>query len=1048
MTDEPNQNASIYLGDALTKLERYEEAIVAYRKAIETNPNFSEPYLKLAEILVKLERWKEAAPIYRKIIELIPNFKQIPEIVANLDRPSPAPIATQQQVTIAKLHQQAIQKNPDRLVNYYAAIDFQPQNSNLYLGLGNALAKKGYFDKAIVVYRMALQINPAFGDVYYNLAQILTHSERYPEAVECWQKFRQIQPSRVKAEDYCKLGKALFAQEKYAEAITFLRQTLELQPNDYEAHYLLGQILASENKWGEAIAHYQQARKTQPQRWEAHHLLGEAWQEIGKLGEAVIAYQRAIEAKEDISWCHNGLGSVLLKLHRWEEAAVAYRRSIELKADFPWAHYNLGEALNALEHLDEAIVAYRQAIRLQPNLTHASEKLVSLLRQRAKQDFADALNYSVLETELGVYNTSSSFHLVWNSLLHSRARLVFPAVTAPKISVIIVLDDRAELSLNCLNSLLQQRFQEYETIVVTRSTSTEIPTETQSLLARLDNIKLVTDNLDRAIETGTGTYLLFIKNTMQMSIDLLQTALETIESNPSIAAVIGKTIDSNGTLQEAGGTLDREGNYIGFGWGDNPWQSEYMYRRSIETSNSAFFFTKRGEFLDLGSFDRDYNSLEAKITDYCLRLQQTGREIVYDPNIILFTPRIHIIANITTVERELLLSKHQQWLQRRSPRNLDSDRPRILFFDDYLPHAQLGAAPRTYCLLFSLAAAGSRITFYPTISDEKTDWQKIYTNLPASVEVTIDRGLPRLKEFLEERQGYYDFVVVSKPSHMDYLNNILAQDNYLQQSKIIYNAEAISCLQEFAQLSFQGKSPSPEEQQNVLETELKVARHSHCILAASPQEAQYFRDCGYDNVCDLGHSVAPNPTPNTFEERREILFIGGVRSIHSPNADSIKWLVQEIFPKIQADAIFSYPSPQLLIASNRVQEIEECVNKANNSGIVLFDLQDNPDDLYNRSRLFVAPMLYGVGIPWKIYEAAARGLPIVTTSLVASQLGWQPEKDLLTADNAEDFAKQCRRLDRDRELWYEVRNNAMERIQRECSPTSFNSVLKEIFTLD
>jgi O-antigen biosynthesis protein len=1042
MTDEPNQNASIYLGDALAKLERYEEAIVAYRKAIETNPNFSEPYLKLAEILVKLERWQESAPIYRKIIELIPNFNQIPEIVANLDRPSPAPIATQQQVTIAKLHQQAIQRNPDRLVNYYAAIDFQPQNSNLYLGLGNVLAKKGYFDKAIVVYRMALQINPAFGDVYYNLAQILTHSERYPEAVECWQKFRQIQPSRVKAEDYCKLGKALFAQEKYAEAATFLRQTLELQPNDYEAHYLLGQILASENKWGEAIAHYQQASKTQPQRWEAHHLLGEAWQEIGKLEEAVKAYQKAIEAQENISWCHNGLGSVLLKLHRWGEAVIAYRRSIELKADFPWAHYNLGDALNALEQRDEAIVAYRQAIRLQPNLTHASKKLVSLLRQRAKQDFTDALNYFAPETELDVDNTSSSFHLVWNALLHSRARLVFPAVTAPIISVVIVLDDRAELSLNCLNSLLQQRFQEYETIVVTRSTSTE----TQSLLARLDNIKLVTDNLDRAIETVTGTYLLFIKNTMQMSIDLLQTALETIESNPPIAAVIGKTIDSNGTLQEAGGTLDREGNYVGFGWGDNPWQSEYMYRRPIETSNSAFFLTKRREFLDLGSFDRDYNSLEAKITDYCLRVGQAGREIVYDPNIILFASHIRIISNITTVERELLLSKHQKWLQRRSPRHLDSDRPRILFLDDCLPHTEFGTVSRTHRILSSLAAAGSHITFYPTIADEKIDWQKIYTNLPASVEVTIDRGLSRLKEFLEERQGYYDFVVVSKPSNMDYLHNILAQDNYLQQSKIIYNAEAIYCLQEFAQLSFQGKSPSPEEQQNLLETELKVARHSHCILAASPQEAQYFRDYGYDSVRDLGHSVAPNPTPNTFEERREILFIGGVRSIHSPNSDSIQWLVREIFPKIQADAIFSYPSPQLLIASNRVQEIEECVNKANNSGIVLLDLQDNPDDLYNRSRLFVAPMRYGASLPLKIYEAAARGLPIVTTSFVASQLGWQPEKDLLTADNTEDFAEQCRRLDRDRELWYEIRNNAMERIRRECSPTSFDSILKEIFT--
>jgi tetratricopeptide (TPR) repeat protein len=406
MSNEPNQNSAISLGDALAKQKRYEEAIAAYRQAIAQAPSFPSTYIKVAKILFELKRWQEAKAVYRRVTELDPNFRDIPPEILNLGNNKPAntanrqaatqQIATQQQLTIVKLHQQAIQQAPDRLENYYTAIDFQPQDIQLYLGLGNALVRQGYFDKAIVVCRMVLQLNPNLSEAYYYLARIFSHNERYAEAVECWQKFRQLEPNRFHAEECCNLGKALFATEKYTEALIFLRQTLELQPNNYDAHYLLGQILASEKQWGEAIARYQQASKIQPQRWEAYYLLAEIWQEIGKFEEAEKSYRQAIAVKKDISWCYNGLGNVLLKLERWEEAAIAYRQSIALKADFPWAHYNLGEAFATIERIDEAIAAYRQAIRLQPNLARVREKLSRLLRQRAERDLAEALTYEIL----------------------------------------------------------------------------------------------------------------------------------------------------------------------------------------------------------------------------------------------------------------------------------------------------------------------------------------------------------------------------------------------------------------------------------------------------------------------------------------------------------------------------------------------------------------------------------------------------------------------------------------------------------------------------
>ncbi|GGA04353.1 hypothetical protein CYANOKiyG1_16690 [Okeania sp. KiyG1] len=106
------------------------------------------------------------------------------------------------------------------------------------------------------------------------------------------------------------------------------------------------------------------------------------------------------------------------------------------------------------------------------------------------------------------------------------------------------------------------------------------------------------------------------------------------------------------------------------------------------------------------------------------------------------------------------------------------------------------------------------------------------------------------------------------------------------------------------------------------------------------------------------------------------------------------------------------------------------------------------DDLrpfYNQARLFVAPTRYAAGIPHKVHEAAAYGLPIVTTSLIAQQLGWKHESELLVADHNVDFAQQCIKLYRDFTLWNKLRKNAIKRVEIECSPQVFSQRLSSIF---
>ena len=93
--------------------------------------------------------------------------------------------------------------------------------------------------------------------------------------------------------------------------------------------------------------------------------------------------------------------------------------------------------------------------------------------------------------------------------------------------------------------------------------------------------------------------------------------------------------------------------------------------------------------------------------------------------------------------------------------------------------------------------------------------------------------------------------------------------------------------------------------------------------------------------------------------------------------------------------------------------------------------------------MFVAPSRFGAGIPTKVQQAAAFGVPVVGTSLVATQLGWTDGVDLLVADDADAFAEQCCSLYTDPGKWQILRDSAHARVTRECSPVVFRSTLQE-----
>ena len=82
------------------------------------------------------------------------------------------------------------------------------------------------------------------------------------------------------------MGAALARQQKYPQAIEYLRRAIELQPDSTWAHYEMGSSLLKTGDYKTAVIHLEIASSRLPEFAEAHSLLAQAYEHLGRADEA------------------------------------------------------------------------------------------------------------------------------------------------------------------------------------------------------------------------------------------------------------------------------------------------------------------------------------------------------------------------------------------------------------------------------------------------------------------------------------------------------------------------------------------------------------------------------------------------------------------------------------------------------------------------------------------------------------------------------------------------------------------------------------------
>lgn len=149
------------------------------------------------------------------------------------------------------------------------------------------------------------------------------------------------------------------------------------------------------------------------------------------------------------------------------------------------------------------------------------------------------------------------------------------------------------------------------------------------------------------------------------------------------------------------------------------------------------------------------------------------------------------------------------------------------------------------------------------------------------------------------------------------------------------------------------------------------------------------------------------PEPATAQQSKRLLFVGSLW--YRPNAEGVDWFLDRIWPRVlQAE-----PDAELLLVGAAAPEVRQ--RWSSRPRVRAPGFADDLAAAYASASLVVAPIHSGGGSNIKVVEAIAHARACVTTRFTYRALahGLKEGRDLLVADDADQFARHCIALLRD-----------------------------------
>jgi glycosyltransferase involved in cell wall biosynthesis len=341
----------------------------------------------------------------------------------------------------------------------------------------------------------------------------------------------------------------------------------------------------------------------------------------------------------------------------------------------------------------------------------------------------------------------------------------------------------------------------------------------------------------------------------------------------------------------------------------------------------------------------------------------------------------------------------------------------ILIIDDKVPDPHFGAGfPRAHRLMLSLIELGHTIHFFPTLKNTIAD---LDPEMLAQFNVHVYDDIKKVKKV--------DVAILSRPHNVHYYLPVVKET--FPFAKTIYDTEALWFRRYDLQMETTGRLPGWAYRYD----EIGLALQVDACFVVNDEEKGILEGHGVKKVVKLGHALDINRNGLAHSARKDFLVVGGKLEDDSSNEDALWWFLENCWEAVNRDnqATLNVTG---LVTSNRL--LNHVFREVNLMGHVA-DLIP----LYESHRVFVATTRFATGIPWKVHEAMANGIPCVISPLLAKQLGVTDGKEAYVASTPERCLAVCSYLYQDATLWYKMREEGYNLVKRDCDPNNFKQII-------
>jgi len=309
---DPNSpDAHSWKGEALLRAGQPEPAIECLEKAASLSPEPAPARNRLAVALLEAKRHAEATKQLQYAISLDPNDATLRAIhhdsspIAHNhyghaaghadDYPGSAEISGHMSTAQALLERR---DGSGAVAEYRRALEFDPDNLELRLGMGLALLASNNLTDALGVFGQVTSIDRTSLMANFNRGRTLALLGRHEDARRAFEDATKLEPAGVRAQ--LNRSSAMYQIGSSADAIRICERAMKISPTNPEAYKLMAAILSSMGRYEEALSHIDKAIRLVPNDAVSHVHRGYILESLGRVSDALGAFYLAIRINPDM----------------------------------------------------------------------------------------------------------------------------------------------------------------------------------------------------------------------------------------------------------------------------------------------------------------------------------------------------------------------------------------------------------------------------------------------------------------------------------------------------------------------------------------------------------------------------------------------------------------------------------------------------------------------------------------------------------------------------------------------------------------------------